>query len=119
MRIQVQQPTRVARVACYLAWKACGGPIGMGVFQDEPEATENDVWENILSAGDYLYKSPTPSTRISADYVFGRMMKLRMDIGDTYIDVPDSTPRPDYQAWCHTYPTYASLIEAAQKIVEL
>jgi hypothetical protein len=84
VRIETNEPVKVAKRAMWLAWQACGGPIGMGVFQDNPGATEEAVWNNVSVRGDYAY-APEPGVKEKdgkgeayADYTFGRMMKLRL-----------------------------------------
>ena len=102
--------------AMYLAWKACGGPLGLGFLQDRPEATEEDVWKNITGAGDYSMPMPTSDGPgdAHADYVFGRMMKLGMKYEGQEIDVGrGDKPTPDYQAWCVVYPTVLMLLQVA------
>ena len=36
----------------WLAWQACGGPFNMGVLQDKPTATEDDVFNNVADEWD-------------------------------------------------------------------
>jgi hypothetical protein len=99
----------------YLAWKACGGPLGMGYLQDNPTADADRVFDNVKSAGDYPgYFTPCTNGKYYADYVFGRMMKVGLNVLDNgVITTSDYTPTPDYQAWCHEFPTDAALLEAA------
>lgn len=108
----------VAKKAVWLAWRAAGAPVGMGFLQDNPEADEEAVWANATSRGDYPGSKPDTSGRVSADYVFGRMMKLYFTITDCGIEVPDGTPRADYQAWCRSFPTYAALFDRAERAVD-
>ena len=105
----------VAKEALWLAWKACGVVTGMGVFQDNPGATKEDVLKNVLSAGDY---PGAPQGRKSegyyyADYVFGRMMKLSYIVERKGISYRDAPLRRDYESWCVVYPTYEALFLAA------
>jgi hypothetical protein len=122
MRIEVGNPEAVARRALFLAWQACDNTHGMGWLQDTPGTTEGMVWENVFAGptgGDYgpmvgvTVVNPNRPGSFIADYVFGRMMKLRLQWDAIAVTVPDSTPRRDYQAWCGQYPTYDALIEAA------
>lgn len=103
----------VVKRSFYLAWKACGHPVGMGVFQDRPNATEDDVWKNILSSGDYSVNLGSFPGNVSGDYVFGRMMKLNILCGEDWIEIPDSLPAPDYQGWSYQYLTYKALVDKA------
>ncbi len=105
---------QIAKRMFWLAWQACGGPIGMGALQDRQGVTEDDVWVNVMSAGDYP-GSHTPRKDLNpyGDYVFGRMMKLGLAIDGNKIILPKQTPQQDYQAWCGKYPTYQKLHEAA------
>jgi hypothetical protein len=95
----------------YLAWKACGRPMGMEVFQDRPQATEREVFNNVLTRGDY------PSwigrdVETYGDYVFGRMMKFGCKkIGDV-LEFNDSPFRHDYQGFSGVYPDLKSLLDA-------
>lgn len=106
-----EQPRNVVEEALWLAWQACGGPSGMGILRDRPSATKQDVLNNVTVKEDY--PGYPGSSGIDADYVFGRMIKLRCDIAEDGILYPDSPPRFDYQAWCKVYPTYESLFSAA------
>ena len=115
----------VVKRAFYLAWKACGGPTGMGFMQNRPEADEDAVWKNVSERGDYAFtqravddaKRQIEQGTAYGDYVFGRMMKLRIKWNSAtgVIDVSDSTPTLDYEAWCGKYRTHSALIEAAIK----
>ena len=118
MRIEVRNAEAVAKEALWLAWQACGSPAGMGWLQNRPDATREDVWANAVSSGDYPLRlaDGTPN-RVYADYVFGRMMKLPLELGEGFVAVPDSEPRADYQSWCRKYPTYAALVAAADAAV--
>lgn len=111
-----EQALSVAKRAVYLAWQACGGPVGMGVHQDRGDQTEGEVWAHAADQRDYPGK-PKFADRVSCDYVMGRMMKLYFRIEGKAINVPESVPRGDYQSWCHTYPTYDSLFAAATEEV--
>ena len=104
----------VLKEALWLAWNAVGGPTGMGIFQDLPQATKEAVWQNVTGVGDY----PSYTSRLGdlrADYVFGRMMKLNLSYGDKFIKEPVGKPTLSYQGWCGTYKTYADLLDAAEK----
>jgi hypothetical protein len=111
-----EEAQNVAKEALWLAWNAAGGPSGMGHFRDKPTAGKDDVWKNATNMGDYPGARPD-AERVNADYVFGRMLKLRFGIKGNAIDVPDHEPRWDYQAWCGTYKTYAALFDAAESNV--
>ena len=70
-----------AKRAFYLAWQACGGPMGMGVFRDHgPGMTEEQVVSRAVNAGDYGGPLPGVTNRageIYGDYVFGRMSRWK------------------------------------------
>lgn len=101
----------IAKEMVWLAWKACGGPIGMGVLQDQPNATKEDVWKSMACRGDYNCVSDLPKAgKVDADYVFGRMMKLRFSFNADSVTCANSKPNPEYQGWCRTYPTYEDLV---------
>lgn len=104
----------------WLAYQAAI-PMGMGYLQARDDKSEADVIANVIDAGDYpnaMEPGVRPdqkggSVNVSADYVFGRMMKLRFKAGDNWVELPDHEPRHDYQSWCGKYPTYAALFDAA------
>lgn len=109
----------VAKGMVWLAWRACGGPVGMGVLQDQPGATKENVWSAMTGAHDYggsPFKSPK-SGEVSADYVFGRMMKLYFRFDKDTIDIRDEVPHPAYQGWAVKYPSYATLVQEAIDVV--
>lgn len=121
MKVQVPEGLKaeevVKRMFC-LAWQACGGPLGMGVLQDRPGASEDEIWENVGRRGDYPgdpdKRGPSEAY---GDYVFGRMMKLSVHWDDAEIDLGDDSPRGDYQAWCGEYHSYQALFDAAVEAV--
>lgn len=124
-KIKVDNPKLVVKEACWLAWQACRGTSGMGALQNRPDANKEDVWNNICTGGlgaDYPNAPPSMTViggtgpgRVSADYVFGRMMKLRLEWSDEEVKFDDFAPTPDYQAWAYVFPTYQDLIEASVK----
>ena len=130
-KINKDKVDAVLRRIFYVAWNNCGGTSGMGWLQDAPDATEEQVWENVTSRGDYpganIMRKPavginekTMKGEASADYVFGRMMKLHVDfdINEGTITVRDDQPRPDYQGWARgKIKTYDDLVFTA--LVEL
>lgn len=117
MRIELNGLTgeAVVKRAFFLAWIACGRPMGMGILRDRPNSTEEDVWRNVQESGDYDFRRGSSGDPGCAygDYVFGRMMKLTLRYGADWVEFADSTPRPDYQSWCIKYPSYRALIDEA------
>lgn len=97
----------------WLAWLAAGSPVGMGFLRDNPNAGEDDVWENVMGGGDHAICRYGPGDTYG-DYVFGRMLKLKIRWDDKSITLPRYQPNPAYQAWCLEYPTYESLLQAAK-----
>ena len=92
----------------WLAWKA-SLVVGMGALQDNPSAVKGAVLSQV---GGFR-----GCDNYSADYVFGRMMKLRFSASMTRdglvrVDLGQE-PREDYQSWCSTYKTNDDLILAA------
>ena len=100
MRFECEDSTALAKRMLYLAWQA-GKVVGMGVLQDKPGATEDDVW---LVASYW--------NGVSGDYIFGRMMKINFEFGPNYIEFQSEPTRPEYQSWGLKYPTYKALAEA-------
>ena len=105
----------IAREMMWLAWQACGGPVGMGAFQNRPGATRDDVWKQAIGGRDYPggIKAADGPGIATGDYVFGRMMKIHFTFDADSVTVPDGAQQPDYQAWCTTYATYDDLAKAA------
>lgn len=113
---ECKNPIEVANEALWLAWQECGRSTGMGIFQDNPTATKQDVLKNATSAGDYPGLGSMrglKSNEYYADYVFGRMMKLHYTADRKGISYNDSPLRRDYESWCVVYPTYEKLFQAA------
>ena len=113
-----EQALEVAKEAIWLAWNACGGSVGMGVFQANDAAKKDEVWKRAYDQGDYAMRHG-PAEEVHADYVFGRMMKLYFSVKDGTIKHRDDAPRGDYQSWCYRYKTYADLFDAAEKVVSV
>ena len=70
------------------------------------------VIQNIKTAGDYGGFDTPRSGLLSADYVYGRMMKTSCRFKDDILEVSASSPRGDYQSWARRYSTYESLVKA-------
>lgn len=111
----------VVREAVWLAWKA-SAVEGMGIFKDWPGATKEDVWQNVMSCGDYPCRAAGSKDEggkgcAVADYVFGRMMKLTLwwDDRKCCVTVPDAPLKWDYQSWSGRYKSYGDLIAWADK----
>lgn len=99
-----------------LAWDACGGPQGLGFLQDRGSAvTEDQVWERAVGAGDYSGTFSAKKGQAYGDYVFGRMMKLYFEFGDSFVQGGNGAWRRDYQSFCGKYPNFQSLAKAAAK----
>lgn len=111
-----EEALAVAKEAIWLAWKACGGSVGMGVLQANDQAKKDEVWKRAYDQGDYAMRHGTPE-EVNADYVFGRMMKLYFTVKGDTIKHRDNEPRGDYQSWCYVYKTYAALFDAAETSV--
>lgn len=97
----------------WLAWNACGGPLGMGWLQNKSGASIDDVWNNVINEGDYPGRTRNIAGNYYADYVFGRMMKVGIKVHDDVVEILGFPPRIDYQAWCHKYVDEETLLRAA------
>lgn len=106
-------PMDVVKQYFWLAWNACGGPLGMGLWQDNPQASLEAVFENVKNAGDYPGPAHTRSDEYYGDYVFGRMMKTGVNVSKNTVKISDASVCPAYQAWCRKYPTTLDLLKAA------
>ena len=109
----------IVKETFWLAWQACGGPLGMGFLQDNPSADKEAVFLNIMGNDDYPGESRNRLGDVYADYVFGRMKKfgLRYNPEEGKIWVWDTEPRLDYQAWCHKYENGEAMVRAAIKSI--
>lgn len=111
------EAVNVASRALFLAYNAAG-VFGMGAFQAQENKSENEVFNNVLTGGDYPGRTQIPNMtncRLYADYVFGRMMKLVITINNNTLEFSDDKPRLDYQSWGSTYKSYIKLFKAAMK----
>lgn len=114
MLFRCENPVKIAKRMCWLAWQA-SQVMGMGVLQNR-SMTEDQVWSAATGGPGGDYPIPHGSvSEVNADYVAGRMMKLRLKLSYEGVTVSDAPPRSDYQSWCKTYPTYDALIVAALK----
>jgi len=113
MEIKVKGATThdFAKRAFWLAWQACGGPMGMGFFQDRPNATEDEVYMNVVGAGDYP-ANLQGRKELYADYVFGRMMKWGLKLGEDSIVIVERPFKWDYQAFSRKYADNKALLDA-------
>ena len=102
----------------WLAWKACGGPKEYVLRDSGNTTTEEDVWKNVTTNGDYVGSRQLADGEFVGDYVFGRMMKLYVRLMAGEITYRLSTPMKDYQTWCVQYPTYKALHQAAMQSFE-
>ena len=136
--IRLSDPTKTEAVVkrmFTLAYAACGGTAGMGIFQERKSVSEDEIWRNVYTMGVYpgtasRTKEDTASGDAYGDYVFGRMMKLRVQFDKRAgtITIPDYAPQADYQGWSsgkpkvasdvpysltNKYPSYLALLEHA------
>jgi hypothetical protein len=104
----------LAKRIMFTAWKACGGPFGMGFLQDRGSSIpEEDVIKNIQTRGDYPGCRKQEIGKMYADYVFGRMMKTTIHFSNGEIEVTPDDPQPDYQGWMRVYSSVQELVDAA------
>lgn len=116
VKIKGAKTEEVVKEAFWLAWQACGGTLGMGFLQNNPAATKDEIWNNVVTSGDYPGRTRKKEEPYG-DYVFGRMMKLGFSYDKKTITFYDSKPRVVYQAWRRVYASYQKLIEKAVKNV--
>lgn len=108
----------VAKRMMFLAYEA-SIVVGMGTLQAVKNANEQHIWANVTSHGDYpdaqQKTNENEEGKAYADYCFGHMMKTRIEFTKDSVTVEADAPRRGYQSWCHKYPTYAELINAATR----
>jgi hypothetical protein len=122
MKIQLasnENATRLAKRMMFLAYEACGGPMGMGFLQARSNVTEEQVWNNVVNNGDYPGGPVNRGGRIYGDYVFGRMMKFGVEIVDNTVSFRTDDLRPDYHAFSGTYRNGEKLAKAALSSLNL
>jgi hypothetical protein len=105
------EPETFIKRAFYLAWQACGGPLGMGVLQDNPKAVEEDIWKNVNISGDYPTHHNKPN-EYYGDYVFGRMMKWGCRVENGVISLRNEEFDRSYNSFAHKYKDTKSLLDA-------
>ena len=100
MLIKHDDPRTLAKRAFFLAYEAAGGPQGMGMLSARANVTEEDVYANVVGNGDYtMQPEREPERKMYGDYVFGRMLKLSIEVKDDGVETPEYEPRRDYQGW--------------------
>jgi hypothetical protein len=121
MHITCSSPVEAQTLAkriLFLAYEA-SSVYGMGAFQTRDAVTEDKVWTNTITKGDYG-GFPANTKDIYADYVFGRMMKLSFHVKDNTISYNgNDKTKLDYQSWGAKYKTYSKLFQAAIKSLEM
>lgn len=113
-----EQALNVAKEAMWLAYQASGA-VGLGVLHERGGEERAKVIEHTARAqSDYAKEHKLPE-EVSADYCFGRMMKIILRCKDGTLSCSDGEPRGDYQSWAGKYPTYAALIDTAEKSLSI
>ena len=106
-------PEEVIKQMMWLAWKS-SSVFGLGALHDFPSATKDQVWDNVKNSGDYISPSESDGKRYTADYVFGRCMKLTIGIEDeNTIRISSYLPNDEHQTWARRYPSFDELAAAA------
>lgn len=107
MEIKHSNPEALAKRMFFLAYEA-SRVVGMGFLQARQNVTEDQVFGA-------LWKQSHRELPINycGDYIFGRMVKLNIEVWEDFIDIPDDNPRMDYQSWAFLYATYQDLATEA------
>jgi hypothetical protein len=93
---------QVAFAFMLAGYKACGSTIGMGFLQAVSDMNIESIKKHCVLQQDYAHAG---FTRISADYLAGRMMKTAISYSvDGCVIVDDTAPTPDYQGWASGSP---------------
>ncbi len=110
--VKTKDPKAFAKRMFYLTWQACGGTFGLGCLKDIPAATEDQVFDNVVSAGDYC--GPPSGDGLYADYVFGRMIKWGCRVvGKDTVEIRDKSFSSSYQGFSRTYRNNKAIVKAA------
>jgi len=122
MILHISDKTKVidlVRRMFYLAYNACGTTSVLGFLQAQSNASEDDVWNNVMTRGDYpggsAFSNIKKDNEAHGDYVFGRMMKLnvRFDKDAGTIEISDRKPDIDYNRWAMKYNSHIDLAKDA------
>lgn len=119
--IEVEYPLETIREAFFLAYQAASPASGMGMLQARENPPREEIFQNVATEGDY----PGGATRSGdnefyGDYVFGRMLKLRLGVTENGVEVPTTEISRRYQGWANTYGSYEELVEtAAENVAEM
>jgi len=100
----------------FLLWQS-SKVVGAGVLQDKPEATKEDVWNNILACNDYPGKPHHPKDGLVLDYVFGRCMKFTLRWENDIIVLREKKFHIQYETWQHKYPDNKTILDATSKVL--
>ncbi len=110
----------------FLAFNACGGAMGMGVFQEMrlggKVASEEEVWNCAYNKQDYpggRSFGRMDENEVDCDYVYGRMMKWGCSWNKNIVTVKDFPFKRDYQGFSGVYRDNLSLIHAALKSLNM
>lgn len=102
----------IAKRVMFLAYQAAA-VVGAGQFQAVDDATEDEVWERICTCGDRLFANkPRQTNPVFAEYVFGRLMDLRVTLDASSCEISDRPLDVENNTWSRTYPTAADLADA-------
>jgi hypothetical protein len=83
-------------------YELCRSTLGMGFLQAVESMDISSVAKHCVTQQDYANAG---FTRISADYLAGRMMKTGISYSsDGRVIIDDRTPTPDYQGWASGSP---------------
>jgi len=107
----------------FLLYRAAGPEYGMGIYRRKVNATEDDVWQNVCTAGDYPFETSKEraeqranSGEFYADYCFGRMLKFGCDIKNDVIELRVNDEKGKYnsgfQGFANKYPTPLAIVVA-------
>lgn len=105
--------------------KLAGLLLVLVFLQAMPNATEDEVWDNVMNRGDYPGGSSVFSNKKDneayGDYVFGRMMKLniKFDKDAGTIEISDRKPDASYNGWAFTYSSCKELAEDAARSLNI
>lgn len=106
MEIKHSNPEALAKRMFFLAYEA-SQVVGMGILQARNKVTEDQVF------GSLWKRSYRELPNYYGDYIFGRMVKLNIEVGKDFIVVDDGNPRTAYQSWAFLYPAYQDLATEA------
>ena len=108
----------IARQAFWLAYQASRS-AGFSFLRTKENASKEEVIAEIVGTKE-AGSVPMLTGRVHADHIFGRKIKLTIEIVDkNTLEVTDYTPTLEYQSWADRFPSHEALFGQAASDLSL